>query len=300
MAASVSTALGAGGTVFAVSLGVIYVLAATTMTLGVDEVPEVRKAISRFSATSLMAIAVLVVGSFLDRGPRVVLWLVAAVITVLGMLLAGRYEWIIRSGHFAERHGLIVIIALGEVIVAIGLPVVNALEDGEGLPAPTLVVLVASGVFAALMWWSYFDRPGPAMEHRAEQIHGGVEPGRFARDVYTLAHAPIVAGVVLAAAGIEEIALHPADAVPVAFRAMLAGGLALVTLGIATGIWRSFQVMALERIVATAAIAALLLLADDLAGVTLLVIVDLVILVTLVAEHFRVEHPYRGEKAVHV
>ena len=73
-----------------------------------------------------------------------------------------------RPGHFAERHGLILIVALGEVIVAVGVPVVESLEDGKGLPGRTLAALVAAGTFACLLWWAYFDRVNPALEHRHE------------------------------------------------------------------------------------------------------------------------------------
>ena len=206
------------------------------------------------------------------------------------MIVAGRGEWIIRTGHFAERHGLIVIIALGEVIVALGLPVVNSLEAGGGVPGSTVVVLVAAGVFAGLLWWAYFDRTSPALEHRAESIEGAQARGRFVRDVYTWAHAPIVAGVVLAAAALEEIALHPTATVHLPFRIMLLGGLVLGILGVAAAIWQAFRVLPQERLVAAAAIAAVLLAGGSLDGVVLLVVVDLVLLVTLVVENQRIEH----------
>jgi low temperature requirement protein LtrA len=205
------------------------------------------------------------------------------------MALAGRSEWIIRTGHFAERHGLIVIIALGEVIVAIGVPVVNSLEAGQGLPGATLVALVAAGVFAALLWWAYFDRPGPSLEHRGGQVEGDLERGRFARDVYTLAHAPLVAGIILAAAALEEMALHPASRVPLEFRSMLAGGMALAVTGVALGVWRAWGVIAWERLVAASVIAALVLAATAWPANALLIAVDAVILATLAVEHVRIE-----------
>jgi low temperature requirement protein LtrA len=292
MAASVSTAFDDGGPVFAVSLAIIQVLALGTLALVADEGAAIRRAILRWSSFTGVAIAVLVVGAFLEDGARIATWLLSTVLIVGGMADAGRGEWIIRTGHFAERHGLILIIALGEIIVAIGAPVVETLEEGGGLPASTVVALVGAGVFAGALWWAYFDRPGPALEHRAERIDGaGNERGRYARDVYTAAHAPLVAGIVLGAAGLEEIALHPDAPVPTAFLVMLAGGLALGVVGVAAAVWRAFGVLPRERIVAGIAIAGLLAVLHDMDGALLLVVVDAVIIVALLFENLRIERP---------
>lgn len=241
MAASVSTAFGPGGPVFAISLGVIMLIGLATQQLALDRGTAEHSAAIRWAAPNLAAVAAIVVGSFLEGGARTALWVLAVVITLGAMVVAGRGEWIIRTGHFAERHALIVIVALGEVIVALGVPVVNALEEVGGVPGSTVVALIASGVFAGLLWWGYFDRPAPALEHRAEKIEGGVARGRFVRDVYTWGHAPFVAGVILSAAALEEIALHPNDPVHVEFRLMLFGGLALMALSVTANIWRASE-----------------------------------------------------------
>jgi low temperature requirement protein LtrA len=244
----------------------------------------------RWVTPNAIALIVLVAGAFVDGRGRIVLWLLSVAVVLGAMIAAGRGDWIIRSGHFAERHGLIVIIALGEVVVAIGVPVVQALQAGEGLPGTTVAALLASGLFAGLLWWSYFDRVGPALEHRGERIDGDAERGRFVRDVYTWAHAPIVAGIILAAAALEEITVHPSDDVDLAFRTMLLGGLALGVVGIAAAVWRAFRTIARERIVAAVAIALVLLLGGSVNGTVLLVTVDLLIAATLAAEHARIEH----------
>jgi low temperature requirement protein LtrA len=293
MAASVSTALGAGGPVFAISLGTIFLIGAATMALGVETGSAVYASTIRWVGPNVAALALLIVGSFLDDAARVAVWCVVLVIVLAAMILAGRGEWIVRSGHFAERHALIVIVALGEIIVAIGLPVVEALEGGEGLPARTVVALVASGVFAALLWWAYFDRPSPALEHRGESITDARERGRYVRDVYTWAHAPIAAGIVLAAAALEEIALHPGEEIDTNFRLMLFSGLALGVLGVSAAVWRAFHAIARERIVAAVLIGLLLLVARSWSGVLLLVTVDAIILAMLAVEQLRVESPHR-------
>lgn len=289
MAASTSSALESGGPVFAVSLALIMGLGFSVQVLSATKGSGFHRAVVRWIAPNLLAVGLLVLGAFVDGGARIGLWLASLAVVFASMVLAGRGEWVVRTGHMAERHGLIVIIALGEVIVAIGLPVVEALEETAGLPAMNMIALVASGAFACLLWWSYFDRPGPALEHRAEGIDGDVARGRFVRDVYTWAHAPVVAGIILAAAALEEIALHPEDQVDVSFRMMLVGGIALFMAGVAVAVWRAFRVAARERIVCAVAVALVVGLAGSLDGIYLLVLVVVVIAATLVAEQVRVE-----------
>ncbi len=289
MAASTTTALDEGGTVFAVTLSIILAIALGMLTLNLDRGSSEFRAAVGYSVPNIMAIAVLIAGSFVDGTARIAVWCAALLIVLAGTIRAGSGDWIVRSGHFAERHGLIVIIALGEVIVAIGIPVVASLEDGKGIPGDTVIALIAAGVFAGLLWWSYFDRPQPAIEHYVEQLPDR-ERGRFVRDVYTYAHAPLVAGVILSAAALEEITLHPGDALPLAFRLMLFGGLALSMTGVAAAILRTFGVIARERLAAAVVLFLLAIASTELDGVVLLIAVDAVILATLVVEHLRIEH----------
>jgi low temperature requirement protein LtrA len=218
-----------------------------------------------------------------------VFWVVAILIVVYGTIRAGDSEWLIRPGHFAERHGLILIVALGEVIVAIGLPVVEALEEGDGVPGSALAALIASGAFACLMWWAYFDRVNPALEHRHE---GHVDPqlrGWYARDVYTYGHLPIIAGVVLVAAALEEITLHPGDSLAVAFRWMFYTGLVLYLGGVAVSVWRAYRVVAKERVAGLVLLLFPASLAGTISGLALLIITDVLLLGMLVAEQIRIE-----------
>jgi low temperature requirement protein LtrA len=289
MAAATSTALDEGAAVFAVALGGIMLLGFAIQALSVERGSELHAAVVRWITPNVLAIVVLLVGAAVGGTGQIVLWILSLAIVLGAMVLAGRGEWLIRTAHMAERHGLIYIVALGEVIVAIGLPVVASLEAGEGVPGRTVAALVASGVFAGLLWWGYFDRVGPALEHRGTEVEGDKARGRYVRDVYTWAHAPIVAGVILAAAALEEITLHPDEPLALSFRMMLAGGLVAMLVGVSAAVWRAFHAVARERIVCAVAVFAFLLVATNLNGLVLLIVVVAAIAVTLAVEHRRIE-----------
>ncbi len=296
MAAAVQTALNGGGALFAIPLSVIHILGIALMLTGLEPGSKEFNSSLRYAVPNILAMLVLLVGGFLADGARVGAWVASLLIFAYATIRAGEGEWIIRVGHFAERHGLIIIVALGEVIVALGNAVVTPLNEGDGFEAAAVVALVATGVCATLLWWAYFDRVQPALEHRAEKTAGN-ERGRFARDVYTYAHLPIVAGIIFIAAGLEHAALHPGDELPLAFRLMLLGGLAMFLGGIGLGVFRSFGVVAVERLVALAALAVVFGIDLGLDGVVLIVALDVVLLTMLAFEHERIElRPARAER----
>lgn len=113
----------------------------------------------------------------------------------------------------------------------------------------------------------------------------------FARDVYTYLHALAVAGVIVSAAALEEITLHPGDTLPSEFRVMLAVGLGLYFASIESAAFRAFRIVPPERAVAMLAAGAVLLVGGDLHGLWLLASIDAIVLVALVVETRRVERP---------
>lgn len=291
MAASIDTALDGGGLLFAVPLAAIFLAALAVLVSGVDYGSEEYRSSIRYSIPSIVAMALIVAGGFFEDEARVVIWIVGLVVFVAATLRAGSDAWIVRPGHFAERHGLIVIIALGEVIVALGNAVVVELGDRGSVPGSTVVALVASGVLAGLLWWSYFDRVQPAFEHRSESLTGGVERGRFVRDIYTYSHIPIVAGIVLIAVTLEYVTLHPTDPIPAAYRTMGAAGFALYFGGMSIGVYRAFRVVAKERLAVVAVIVAISVFGGSVDGIVLFILIDLIILIALAFEHVRIERP---------
>ncbi len=289
MAASVSTAFDAGGPVLAVCLAMIMSAGFFIQTRYMERGTIQQRTIRRWIAPNTATIALLVAGSLTDGTTRIVVWTIAATVAVAATLAAGRGDWILRPRHMAERHGLIVIVALGEVIVAIGVPVVTALETTGILPATSLAALAGAGLLACLLWWCYFDRPSPALEHHSTGPLTDNERARYIRTIYTWTHAPLVAGIILAAAGLEEAALHPNDPIPTPYRAMLATGLALNIAAIVVAIWLALNVIAWERIALIATIGTIAVTTANIDAVYVIAVLVAGIVAAVVVEHMRVE-----------
>ncbi|MEO0494713.1 MAG: low temperature requirement protein A [Actinomycetota bacterium] len=291
MAASVQSALGGSGLLFTGSLSAILALGLFLIVSGHPTgSPEWRAAVN-YSWPNVVAMGFFVAGAAFDAQPtRVTVWLIGMAIIAVSTIKAGNGEWVVRAGHFAERHGLILIIALGEVIVAIALPVLNALGEDESLPAETTGALILAGLFAGLLWWSYFDRPQKVFEHRMEELPPG-PTARFARDVYTYLHALIVSGVIMVAAALEEITLHPTDELYFEFRMIMLVGLLLFFGAVELGALRAYHVFPPERAAAMVAVGVVLFAGGSIDGIWLLAIIDAIIIVALAAESLRLDRP---------
>lgn len=289
MGASLEAPFGEGSIVFAITVSAILampmVMGATLLT---DD-KDVQASNTRYLLFTLAGIVLVLAGGFTDDAWQTGFWIAAVAWLIFSTLDAGGGDWLVRPGHFAERHGLIVIIALGEVIVAIGAPAVASLSDGGGFDGKLVAAMTAAGLLAGMLWWSYFDRPLPALEHRHGELTDAKESSRFARDVYTYNHFFIVGSILVMAAALEEIMLHPSDPLPGAFRWMLFIGISGYLLGVVMSIVRAYTNLAIERLVAVAALGALVALTASLDGVWLLIAVDVLLLAVLAIEHYRVE-----------
>ncbi len=289
MAASTKDAFGDGGLLFALSMATIFLMAVAALVSGLWNMVEVRASAIRYSIPITIAIVLFAAGGLVPGNGRILVWLLAVAVFIYSTTRAGEDAWLVRPGHFAERHGLILIIALGEVMVAIGLPVADAFLDGETVGGQILVALVLAGVFAGLLWWSYFDRVAPALEYRAEQTSDPIARGRLARDAYSYCHYFIVGGVILAAAALEEITLHPDEPLDGIWRWMLFIGLAAFLLGIVAAVWRAFGMVARERLIAVVLVGGLMVVGRELDGILLLAVLNVILAGMVVTEHQRIE-----------
>jgi low temperature requirement protein LtrA len=194
-----------------------------------------RQIIVSMSAALIPSSALLVIGALVGAPYQVWIWLVAIVLDLVVVYLTSRGgNWRLNSAtHFAERHSLVVILALGESVVAIGI--------GVGLEPVSTSIIVASILAVALAvesWWVYFHHFAPKVEHLVAR-KSGVERAGMATDVYTYLHITLVAGIVITALGVEQ-AMHLIENFQVLglFGAFaLGGGIALYIAGTAF-IWR--------------------------------------------------------------
>ena len=195
-----------GPTVFALAYLVLRGVHVLQFVVASKGQPLLRRQIFLFATTMTGSTALLIAAGQTDGSIQMLLWGVVVVIDYGGTLLIGNRGWRIHSAkHFAERHGLIVIVALGESIVAIGL---GAAE----LPVswPILVAAVLGLSVSASLWWTYFDTGALRAEHALSQATG---EGRAAlgQIAYTYLHLPLVAGVVLIALGLKKVLAYAGD-----------------------------------------------------------------------------------------
>ena len=171
------------------------------------------------------ALLVLAAGWFTGAADWV-LWSAGAAVLVAAMLRRAESGFELRPAHFAERHGLIVIIALGESVVGIGVGAEGQLHE------PAVVVTALLGLaLAAALWWLYFDRDD---ERGAEALGGMASAGRARRALfaYSLGILVLVAGIVPAAAGLETAVAHPHGELTAWAAWTMASGVAVYLLGL--------------------------------------------------------------------
>jgi low temperature requirement protein LtrA len=211
-------------------------------------------AIMKLAPGMLLGSALLVVAGALDGGARTSLWIIALLIDWSTPLIFGTAAFNIKPGHFAERHGLIVIIALGESIVAIGAGAGFELSTGEVVAAVLAIAAVAS------LWWAYFDVVAIVAERRLTEAEPG-EQAPLARDSYSYLHFPMIAGIVLLAVGLKKTELAVDDPLKTVPAVALCGGVALYLLAHIAFRYRNVGTFNPHRALATVAALALIPLA---------------------------------------
>jgi low temperature requirement protein LtrA len=181
-------------------------------------------AIRRLARTALPGPALFIVAAFLDPPYQALVWIVALTIDFSGPYVFGVRGFRISAGHFAERFSLIVIIALGESIVAIGAGIEGALDAG------IIVAAVLGLVIACAQWWAYFDVVAVAAERRFRRARDH-ELAKLARDSYSYMHLPMIAGIVLIALAIKKTVAHVDEPLKIVPAFALFGGIALYYAG---------------------------------------------------------------------
>ncbi|MEH0830113.1 MULTISPECIES: low temperature requirement protein A [unclassified Micromonospora] len=269
----------------AVHLALYYWSAAAT--------PGLRARIRVFAAVSAVGWLPLVLGAVLGGTAQTVLWVLAFAVEVGGQRLAHAFHggWPLRNPrHFTERHGLVMIIALGESLVAAGVGAGSAVTR-----PPVLGVALIGLAVAACLWWLYFDHVAPAAG-RTLDLATGDRRDRIASDAYSLSHLLLVVGVIYVALGVEEVLTlvagghgtapaHESMSWPGA--TALYGGVALFLAGRLLFLWFSVRTRRRAQVALVGLVLVLLPVGRALPGAAALGLLALVVLVTAVAERLR-------------
>jgi low temperature requirement protein LtrA len=231
------------------------------------ENPSQRAAVRTFSLVSVGGLAAVLAGGFMGGTMQYWFWGLAILLDIIAAAVGGQAEgWNLHPDHFGERHGLFVIIALGETLIVAAGGVAGGPLTGDLIAVAVLAVVLTCG-----LWWSYFPRAKPELDHAMEASRG-VEQSMLARDVYSLAHFPMLCGVIAYAAAVEAAVAHPSQPLSFEGRVALAVGLALFVGGMAVAIWRATDRLLLPRLILTVGTAVLVVLVTGVAPLFNLVI----------------------------
>ena len=195
----------------------------------------------------------LLIGGLTHGWPRVIAWALAGIIDLAGPWLARRRldEHWFDINHLPERFGLLVIVALGESIVAIGAQAASATHLG----AAVLVAVAAAFTLTAALWWVYFHFAADAIQHALETA---AVKGPIIRPVLTYGHLIFISGIIAVTVGIAEVVAHPGARLSPSIAALLCGGTVLYLAGFAFTRWVMFRTVARSRLVAAVAVLAIL------------------------------------------
>jgi low temperature requirement protein LtrA len=251
----VPTAFGKHAVLFGVAFLIVHLMHVALFSLAARGDPDLLPAILRLARSALVGAALILAAGFVHGQLRPLLWLIALLVGFFGPLIGGTSGWRVQPAHFVERHGLIVIIALGESLIAIGLG-----ARGTAIVASVIIAALLGLLVATSFWLAYFD----FFAIRARQLladRRGRERIALARDAYTYLHLPMVAGIVLSAFAMRETVAHVHHELATVPALALCGGSAVYLFAYAVIRLRVVRTVGGGRLVAAIAFAILFPLA---------------------------------------
>jgi low temperature requirement protein LtrA len=263
---------------FALIFGLVRAAHIALFMLASPEDDGLRHSVLALAMSTAVAVALLATASLFDGLTQGALWALALLLDMGGPYFFGSEGWKLAPEHFAERHGLIVIIALGESIVAIGLGASHELSLGIAAAAILGVSLTAA------MWWIYFDIVAIVAAKRLAGAERGRVQNEMARDSYSYLHLPMVAGIVLVALGLKKTIGHfdaHLETVP-AFA--LLGGLAAYLLGHVAFRYRHIHTINRQRLLLALVLLLLVPVATEIPALAALAVANALIWAMIVYE----------------
>jgi low temperature requirement protein LtrA len=280
MAASVTRAFGDEAMWFVVPYLLVRVIGlALQVRVDLERPGVLHGAIFWWVGLSCAGLALVLAGGLASTPERYWLWVAAIVADLIAASAGGtRHEWDINPSHFAERHGLFVIIALGESLIVAATAV-----SGDARTGALIAVAAAGLLVACLLWWTYFAWLIEVVEDGLARTPPR-QVGSTARDAFSLSHFPLVFGIIGFAVALEEMAHHPAAVPPGKVTAALGVGTTLYVASAAFAVWRASKVLLVARLVVLTATMGVLALASGAEAAWQLGIVAAGLLVISVVE----------------
>ena len=240
IALAIPTAFAGGGLTFGLAYLVVVGVHTTLYTKAASE--RSRAAILRVVPYNLCTASLVLAAGAVGGDAEYALWGLAFALEWVTPVLAGTGRFDLDPAHFVERHGLVVIVAIGESIVAIGI-------GASDLPLDAKLVAVAGlGLLLSVcLWWTYFGRDDDVAAEHALRASPPERRGPLAIHAFGYCHLALLLGIIAVAAGIKKAVGHPFDALELEAALELGGGAALFmagdilfrrALGLGRGPWR--------------------------------------------------------------
>jgi low temperature requirement protein LtrA len=251
-ALSVPQAFGSEALLFACAYAAVRTLHIALFILASRDDPALRSSVLGLAGSTAVGAGLLIVAAFTGGALQLGIWGTALLLDTLGPYFFGADGWKLVPGHFAERHGAIIIIALGESIVAVGS------GARAGIDAGVVAAAVLGVVVAAALWWAYFDVVAIVAERRLTNASEGRERNEIARDSYSYLHFPMIAGIVLIAVGMKRTLAGVSEPLGFVSAAAMLGGAALYLLAHVAFRLRNVHTLNRQRLACAALLLALL------------------------------------------
>jgi low temperature requirement protein LtrA len=195
--------------------------------------PAQHAAVRKFALVSVGGLLAVLIGGFTSGAATYTFWSLAILLDIIAAAIGGQSEhWDLQPEHFAERHGLFVIIALGEtlIVAATGM-------EGDTWTRSALAVATLSVAITCSLWWTHFTRAKLELDEALETARGSAR-SEMARDAFSLLHFPMLCGIIAYAAALEHALAHPTEPFAIQTRLALALGLTLFVGGMSVSLWR--------------------------------------------------------------
>jgi low temperature requirement protein LtrA len=267
---------------FAIAYGVVRAAHIALFVIASRENPGLRRSVVGLAISSGIGVGLLVGAAFLDGVGQEALWGLAILIDWGGPAVFGVAGWQLVPTHFAERNNLVIILALGESIVVLGIGADVTLTAGV-ITAAVLGVALASA-----LWWTYFDVVALVTARRLTLATQGRQRNALARDSYSYLHFPMVAGIVLAALGLKETLVNVDDPLEAVEAFALLGGVAFYLLAHVALRLRNARTFNVQRLVLAVGLLAAIPLATTIPALATLAAVNVLLWAMISYETFRV------------